>query len=543
MPNSIQYWIRYAHTLRHLRPIQVTGRVRAALKQRFGKTPLPDVPASLETILPDKNPKQGHDPWNTPSNILTGVFTFLNQSHDLGTPVNWKAEDLPLLWQFNLHYFHYLHLLRLEDQIRLCQSWIRAHPPGAPVAWHAYPTSLRLVNWCKTGMRTREVLESMYLQAAHLFRNIEYHVTGNHVIENARALVVAGHFFNQKGEARDWFDKGLALILREIDEQVLPDGGHYERSPMYQALMLDAFLDVLEALPEHHPVRPVLKRSITAMVDFLVSMTHPDGHLVLFNDATQEIAPPIATLLDEVKGKTGHTARKKAVFSETGYYLHQGKDVFLAIDAGAAGPRHLMAHAHADIFSYELSLSGEQFIVDSGVYEYQRGPMRDYVRSTRAHNTVCIDDKNQVECWDAFRVGRRWQPDDVVFASDGGQTRFDGIYGGYAHLIGDKIVHQRKILVNEKEQWIRFKDRVEGEGTHKVESLIHLHPDVTIVEKENGFELNKKGTTCHLNTESAQLNVTSGWYCPEFGMRLSNTTLVLGGTATLPVNISYTISY
>ena len=543
MHDAIQYWIRYAHTIRHLRPVQVTGRVQAALKQRFGRTSLPPLPTSLDVIPPDSSVHQGHDPWNTSSNILTGVFTFLNQSYDLGVPVNWKAENLPLLWRFNLHYFHYIHQLRLDDQIKVCQSWIRAHPPGSPVAWHAYPTSLRLVNWCKTGMRTPEIVESMYLQAGHVYRNIEYHVTGNHVIENARALAVTGHFFKLRGEAGDWFEKGLSLILQEFEEQLLPDGGHYERSPMYQALMLEAVLDVLETLHTGHAARPALKRIVDAMADFLASLTHPDGNLVLLNDSTQEIAPPPSSILENVTRKTGHIAQKKAVFSDTGYYLHHGKDVYMAIDAGPAGPRHLMAHAHADIFSYELSIGKEQFVVDAGVYEYQKGSMRDYVRSTRAHNTVCIDDTNQVECWDSFRVGRRWQPHEVVFACDSGQSRFDGIYDGYAHLIGDKIVHQRQVMIKEQERQILVRDRVEGEGIHKVESLIHLHPDVTIVEVEHGYELNKNGTICYLNTQSEQLSLESGWYCPEFGMRLSNKIIVLGGAAMLPVNISYTISY
>ena len=93
------------------------------------------------------------------------------------------------------------------------------------------------------------------------------------------------------------------------------------------------------------------------------------------------------------------------------------------VDGGPGGPDHLMAHAHADLFSYELSLFGERFVVDTGVYEYPAGPMRQYVRSTAAHNTASVDGVDQIECWDSFRVARRAAPNDVTWETSGKQAR------------------------------------------------------------------------------------------------------------------------
>jgi len=543
MRNSLEYWIRYAQTVRHLKPIQVWGRVLAVLKQRLGSISLPDLPEQLDTIPAPSQGIHGHDVWNTKKDIQQGVFTFLNESRDLGEVVDWKAASAPLLWRFNLHYFHYIHLLDLEEQVRLCQAWINEHPPGTPIAWHPYPTSLRLVNWSRTRMRTRPIMESAYLQAGHLYRNIEHHITGNHVIENARALVVMGHFFKQQGEAKKWFEEGVNLIVSEIKEQILPDGGHFERSPMYHAIMLECFLDVLDVLPPTHKAHAVILPAVTQMADFLASLTHPDGHLALFNDSTQEIAAKPHDLLERVAGVSGHQAKQQTIFHDTGYYAFHGKEIYLILDGGAVGPDHLMAHAHADVFSYELSIKGEQFIVDSGVYEYQKGAMRDYVRSTRAHNTVCVDDTDQVECWDSFRVARRWAPDNIVFASQGAQCRFDGIYGGYAHLIGDQIMHRRKVTVYEDKKQIQVDDLVDGVGAHRVESLIHLHPDVSVQEWDDYIMLSKNDVTCRLESKASGMRIESGWYCPKFGTRLSNEVIVLEGDNHLPVHLSYTLSY
>ena len=543
MPRNLDYWIRYVHTVRHLKPIQVWSRVLLAAKQRIGGMSLPELPDSLDPIPAPSSIPSGHDPWNTREDVLNGTFTFLNQTQNLGVTVDWDAPDMPLLWRFNLHYFQYIHLLNLDEQVKMCLAWINAHPPGASIAWHPYPTSLRLVNWAKTRIRTRAILESAYLQAGHLYRNIEYHILGNHLIENARALVVMGQFFRQKNEAKLWFEKGIDLIVSEIKEQVLSDGGHFERSPMYHALMLECFLDVIEVVPATHKAHAVLMPAITQMADFLASLTHPDGHLVLFNDATQEVAPMPNHILERVQTLTGHHAEKKAVFQASGYYLYNGNDTYLALDAGPVGPDYLTAHAHADVFSYELSVLGTQFIVDSGVYEYQKGPMRDYVRSTRAHNTVCIDEQDQVECWDSFRVGRRWKPDNIVFASQSSQCRFDGIYGGYAHLIGDQIMHRRKVTINENVRQVQIDDLIDGQGTHCVESLIHLHPEVQIKQHEDYILLTRGNVSCKLFTQPSTAKIESGWYCPQFGTRLSNSVVVLGGETRLPVHLSYSLQY
>ena len=69
--------------------------------------------------------------------------------------------------------------------------------------------------------------------------------------------------------------------------------------------------------------------------------------------------------------------------------------MFLIVDGGPVGPDYLPAHAHADIFSFELSLEGQRFVVDAGVFEYAAGEWRDFARSTAAHNTMTLDDRDQ----------------------------------------------------------------------------------------------------------------------------------------------------
>ena len=47
-------------------------------------------------------------------------------------------------------------------------------------------------------------------------------------------------------EANSWLRPGLAILEGEIAEQILADGGHFELSPMYHALILEDLIDLVQ---------------------------------------------------------------------------------------------------------------------------------------------------------------------------------------------------------------------------------------------------------------------------------------------------------
>ncbi|MCS4223593.1 heparinase II/III family protein [Salinibacter ruber] len=535
---------RYTETVRHLHPWQVIGRLVKPVARQLSVPLVPDAPEDLSGGLEVDVPVPHHDPWNDRADLIEGRVRFLNRTKTLGWPPDWHPMDPPLLWRFTLHYFHFLHLLEPEEQHFLCRSWIKANPVGEAVAWHPYPTSLRLVNWCRANPQASDVQESLYRQTAYLYRHLETHVMGNHLLENARALVYAGTFFEGHGEAADWRERGLRLYREELEEQILPDGGHYERSPMYHALMLEGLLDVIALLPDEYPDRPTFEDTARSMADALAAWTLPNGRLALFNDATREIAVPPARLLQYARDVLEYESGSGVAFPDTGYYVHGGEDLYCIVDGGAAGPDHLMAHAHADAFSYELCVGDAMFVTDTGVYEYEAGDMRDYVRSTAAHSTVTVDDQSQIEPWDSFRVARRAAPDEVSFEQEDGRSVFRGRFGGFAQFIGDGIVHRRRLMVDDEKKLLRVEDEVSGDGTHRVASRVQLHPDVSVQRDGEALLLrHENGATGTFQFSGGRLDVEQGWYCPEFGMKSERPVLVLRQETTLPVTLSYTIQF
>ncbi|MGE5500188.1 MAG: heparinase II/III family protein [Syntrophothermus sp.] len=535
---------RYYYTMRHLKPVQILGRIWAVPKKKISAALPINLPANLKNGLKISVPFIGHDPWNRAETIRKNEFRFLNLSKKFDNGgIDWNSPDMPLLWRFNLNYFAFLYLLNKDEQIRLCSHWIRNNPRGKTAGWHSYPLSLRITNWCKQGIEEPDVLKSIYEQADYLYYNMEDYHPGNHLLENARALLMAAQTFKDFGaRPAAWFRKAADILKRQLDEQILPDGGFFERTPMYHSLMLELLLDIINILPEEDINYYYIRKAAGRMGVYLKSMLHPDGQIPLFNDSTLEIAPSPARILRYLCMLTGSEPQTKTSFPQSGYYIHSGEDFFIVIDAGKIGPDNLPAHSHAGILSYELSLFSKRFIVDSGVYEYPSGEMRKFTRSTAAHNTVRIDKVDQAECWGSFRVARRYYPSGIVFRHNSEQCYFTGSFNGYSSLIGDNLIHKRQLLCDNNLRSMIVNDTVSGSGNHNAESYIHFHPDIRLQFVDKLIIASAGSIRIRLRIIKGSFRIEDGWYCPGFGVKLRNKVLVIFETG-VPAEIEYVIDY
>ena len=532
---------RYARTLRHVRPSQIAGRLWAEGRRAAGLVRAPAAPEGVAGALRPRSAFVHHDPWNTPGAVADGRFTFLDETRDLGRPVDWEP-SAPLLWRFNLHYLQPLALLDRDAAHALVRDWRRANPPGTPVAWHPYPTAMRLTHALTSGHDwAPDVQASLYRQAGWLARTLETYHPGNHLIENARALVLAGAWFAGQGEADGWTARGRAILRREVADQVLADGAYFERSPMYHALMLHAWGDVLNATPPAHPDAAGLTLTVRAMAEALASMCHPDGQIALFNDATLEIAPPPSALLDYAERLVGPFDRGPRDLPDAGLYRLEDADAVVLADFGVIGPDYLPAHAHADIFAFEASFGGLRFVTDTGVSEYA-GERRAWDRGTPAHNTVSIDGRDQAEVWASFRVARRWPPVGVERISADGAERVRGTFHGWTALLGDALRHRRETILDTSARVLRIVDDVGGVGEHDIVARVHLHPEVTVTAQDGGYLLQRDGVAVRLVVRQGAARWTRTRYSPRFGSALERDCLEVSADrapARLAVDLHY----
>jgi uncharacterized heparinase superfamily protein len=521
---------RYFHTLRSLRPSQVLGLVWKAVHRTTPDTsPAPPLcTPRVWTAHACREPS-----WLSPTRRC-----FLNVERDVSSPTDWNSDLEDRLWIDNLHYFEDL-VARNADDRRSWHTegiarWIAENPPGTGNGWEAYPLSLRIVNWIKWslagGVLTPSAAHSLAVQARFLRANLEHHLLGNHLFVNAKALVFAGCFFGG-AEGQRWLSKGLALVRREIGEQVLSDGGHFERSPMYHSLFLEDLLDLINlfgAHPEAINVRgaaePALWRSTArAMRRWLVLMTHPDGELALFNDCAFGVAPRPEELHAYARrlglGPNSLPDAGAHELEASGFMRFETESATAILEVGEIGPSYLPGHAHADTLSFELSLFGERVVVDSGTSLYEVGDERLRQRSTGAHNTVVVDGADSSEVWSSFRVARRASAHGLRIDKTPDGLRVRCGHDGYMRLDG-RIYHSREWLFGARELVIA--DRLDGRF-ERADVLLHLHPDVTLAS-EGSFALAGGQVLQHAVEGGRAVLEPSTWH-PRFGTSLLSSRL------------------
>ncbi len=546
-------FLLYARTLAHLHPTQIIALLRKrALPSRTW------VPQIQQLRL---RPGVGLSPCvpHSPRPDEDHSFCFLNQEKTFpSSRIDWASKDMPKLWRYNLHYFDYLfHTGRSPDaKIHLISDWIAKNPPGTGDGWEPYTLSLRIVNWIKFFLWNEtavqeEWLQSLYTQALWLEKNVESHILANHYLKNGVAMFFAGMYFDRI-DADRWIRKGRQILRSELDEQFLPDGGHYERSPMYHAICVMDYLDVLNLMGGSESAMLFEEAGrftcrITQALDFLHDICLPDGDIPLFNDSAFRVAPLPADILayaNQICSYTRPLAVNGLTVKEmlhTGYYVFRDGADMMVIDCGAVGPDYQPGHAHADTLSFELAVNGERVIVDSGVYDYEPGARRSYARSTRAHNTVQIDGENQSEVWGVFRVARRAYPLRASLKSDRpGHATFEGAHDGYARLSG-KLIHKRSIDYSSSGEWT-VHDTVEGNGMHTVESCLHIHPAYRVDLVGRSAEVrDRMGQLMLIITPApnAEVTIEPGWHFPEFGKELPASTLVMTYRGVVPVTLTY----
>jgi uncharacterized heparinase superfamily protein len=474
-------------------------------------------------------------------------WVFLNEAGHLDE-LGWDGPQREKLWRYNQHYFDDLNAQNAADRqpwhSALVCDWIAHNPPGLGNGWEPYPLSLRVVNWLKWALGGAALppvaQKSLAVQVRWLTGRLENHLLGNHLFANAKALVMAGLFFEGE-EADAWLTRGLRILAREVPEQLLPDGGHFERSTMYHALALEDMLDLVNAtqcfvsrlsLVQRQQVAAWPQRA-RALLTWLRVMCHPDGEISLFNDAAFDVAPSVAELdayMRRVLGELPLPASSSLThLRDSGYIrLAHGPAVAL-LDVAPVGPDYLPGHAHADTLSFELSVGDQRVLVNSGTSCYGNGNERLRQRGTAAHNTVVVNGEDSSEVWGGFRVARRAYPDGLYIEQSAGATvtEIRCAHNGYTRLPSNPTHHRTWRMDREG---LTVIDRVEG-AHQTAEARFHFHPAIqlqtTQANAESGTATLLDGTVLTWQLEQGQARLEASSWHPRFGEALPNVCLVV----------------
>lgn len=498
---------RLLRTVRHLRASQVWHRVRLSLRRKRWSRHPDAIDAQYRTRAAtvaklDWNHRglaavarhyvERRDPARAVANArdaLAGRFTFLGETRELGLPVPWDRPDLmsALLWKTHLHEFSYgidLAIAHRETGDRafrdgffaLARAWTDAQPVAKPgferVAWNERAVATRLMSWSAAGalfgLRASDP-DAAWLgaeiarHALFLRDNLAVDLLANHLFRDAVALVFAHELLGCAPDAD-------ALFEREVREQILADGAHIERCPMYHAVCLVDLVDLRALRGAESP--PWLRDAVARASGFLDSVLLGDGDIAMLGDGWRGEVD-VQRLLAQARALETPVAPRAPEAASGLVRLERGR-VRCVVRAGAHGPDYQLGHAHADLLSFDASVGALRVVTDTGTGAYADGPERRHLRSTAAHNTIQLDDAELLEAWSSFRSGRRGRAHVVA---RGGDARFEWLvaaHDGYAWLAGSPRP-QRLWLVGENEIWVL--DAVLGRGRHRIANRLHLHPD------------------------------------------------------------------
>lgn len=417
-----------------------------------------------------------------------------------------------------------------QEFVTQVEDWIDRNPPKFGVNWRCtMDVAIRVVNWIlgyyfyKDSKALADefllkLLKNLLAHGHHIMANLENRgVTTNHYLSDLVGLIYLGITFPEFKEAKQWREFGIQELIKEMEKQVYDDGMDFEASTCYHRLSLELFfypallckLNGIE-LPDS------FIRKLKKMFDFVLYVLKPNGRMpqigdndngrlhvlgkreildmsylltfatLLFNDPKYKIGefgfapealwvfgPEAYERWQKMPGRSIGELESKA-FRDGGIYVMRHKKDYMVISCGPNGQNGLGGHAHNDKLGFELSIAGEDFIVDPGTYIYTAEPdWRDTFRSTAYHNTIIVDGMEQNKFEGIFRMKEDATPKVDRWESNDRFDLFDAEHNGYERLTGP-VSHRRQIYYDKDDRFWLIRDMLKGKKEHSYDQYLHL---------------------------------------------------------------------
>lgn len=545
---------QFYRSVRHIPPSRLWSRLWLTLRRKFTLSPLGFfVRVRRNDLLPvaDELPPPIFAPRQHLVVERNGQpFLFqLNRLYGLGGEIDWdlkNQEKSTHLERLAFHYLEFLESLEVDRAESIVLDWIAKTPPWQAGywldTWNSYAVSIRsvcMMQWLATNRQHLSdqsfdrVAASIVEQIRFLRRNLEVDIRGNHLIKNIKALLWAGRFFNC-AESREWFRAGRDLLSIELAAQFIvleskgvPDGMHFELSPAYHC---QVFADLLECQHVLSDDPSACSKLLALARRPLIDLTHPDGRVSLFNDGGLHMAySPTECLAvfdrQETAERDNVTERNTSLtastnprrtfgFEHCGYYGARFDRTYVLFDCGPSCADELPAHGHGDILAFEWDVDGNRVVVDAGVKEYETGPEREWNRSTRAHNTVTVGDRNQCEFIKSFRVGLRAHGacEKAILESD--SISVTGCYTS-RDVDGQVVEHTRNLSADELS--LIVKDQLSSKKSELAVARLLLNHECTVhAHVENCVRIGIGDARIRLEATSP-INIRRAKWSPDFG--------------------------
>jgi len=341
---------------------------------------------------------------------------------------------------------------------------------------------------------------------------------------------------------------GLKRLEEEILRQILPDGGHRDRSPesllnayCYLTMVHDG-LAAANVEPPHSLCNA--RDRIAPMLRFF---RHGDGGLALFQGGLECDPRMIAGLLarDEVRGQPFHHAR------HSGYQRLAAGRTIVQIDCGAVPPAGFALSAHAGCLAFELSSGPGRLVVNCGAGGEDHAGWDAALRATAAHSTLALADTSSaailVSGLARDLLGPRLTDGPAEVPSGRSETAqgwmVEASHDAYVAPYG--FVHERKITLSPQGLMLTGADRLvaarTGTGKLPFSVRFHIHPDVRVSRLEGGGILLKLpgGEGWRFRAGGGELSVEESVYLGSGVVRRTEQLVISGVVRESPAEVAW----
>jgi len=431
------------------------------------------------------------DPWpGDPSRgdaIRAGRYEFADHTVTSNS-LPWEIADNdihPPHWRCELYEFTWLRDLRAlgGDEARqvarmLTLGWIEHHRQWSWPAWKADTIALRIVAWLThydvffasaDDSFRRSLMTSIGRQIRHLIRILPAEVDGAARITALKGLICGAVSLPCPNTVED---NSLALLKFELDRQIFPDGGHVERNPALQLRVLCDLIDIRATLNAGRRELPEsLQHAIDRLAPMLRFFRHGDRALAHFNGSNEGDIRLVDLALRQADAR-GRAPRNAP---HTGFERLSAGRMVVLVDTGCAVPG-LDQTACAGTLSFEASVGRDRLIVNCGAATKGDSQWQRACRTTAAHSTAQLDNRNSSEIRDDSEIGRR--PSSVLCNRDdeGGNSFLSMSHDGYLATLS--TIHKRQLYLTADGEELRGEDIFTGPAGHPFTIRFHLHPRV-----------------------------------------------------------------
>lgn len=414
---------------------------------------------------------------------------------------------------------------------RHLETWMETNPPKLGINWaSSLEVAFRSISWVwafyffklspsVSNETFTRAWKFLYLSARHLESYLSTYFSPNtHLTGEALGLFYLGTLLPEFREARRWQSLGSRILIEQLPLHVKTDGVYFEQSSYYHRYTTDFYAHFLLLSRANNLALPrQVEERLVLLLDHMMYITRPDGTTPFFGDddggrlamldvrAANDFRGTLGTgsvlfnrgdykfvagdAAEELLWLTGdeglskfdsivatQPAKTSVPFFEGGYFVMRDgwtpESNYLLFDCGPHGALNC-GHAHADTLSFDLAANGRTILVDPGTCTYTGSKeLRDWFRSSHAHNTITLDGESSSVTDGAFSWKTTATSRPLNWIT---RDRFDFVAGqhlGFERL-QDRAELTRGILFLKGDYWI-IRDSVGSLADHQANLLFHF---------------------------------------------------------------------